>query len=192
MNPTIQKGSLLCVALALVLAVGMAGQAAAQTAEDAFRYTERAPATGPRMMGLAGAGISGVADYSALFNNPAGLGFFQRSSLSGSLNAIYATDASFSRSTGFSPIGIDENVSETNIGNFAYIYRAPTKQGSFVIGLAFNQVNSFERDLSFAGTNNTSTISTAGSPTPSTINPERCRCSTAWRPSPAGCSSTPP
>ncbi len=167
MNAMIQKGSLLSVVLVFVLAAGMAGQAAAQTAEDALRFTERAPATGPRMMGLAGAGISGVADYSALFNNPAGLGFFQRSSISGSLNAVYATDASFSRSAGFSPIGIDEDVSETNIGNFAYVYRAPTRQGSFVIGLAFNQVNSFERDLRFAGTNSRSTISTSFLPSES-------------------------
>ena len=161
MNAKIQKGRLFAVALTLVLAVGMAGQAAAQTAEDAFRFSERSPATGPRMIGLAGAGISGVADYSALFNNPAGLGFFQGSSISGSLNAVYATDESFSRSAGFSPVGIDEDVSETNIGNFAYVYRAPTTQGSFVFGLAFNQVNSFERDLRFEGTNSNSTISTS-------------------------------
>ena len=161
MNVNIQKGRLLRAALGLVLVVGMAGQATAQTAEDAFRFSERSPATGPRMIGLAGAGFSGVADYSALFSNPAGLGFFQRSSFSGSLNSVYATDESFSRSSGFSPIGIDEDVSETNIGNFAYIYRAPTKQGSFVVGLAFNQINSFERDLRFTGTNSNSTISTS-------------------------------
>ena len=160
MNAHIQKGRLWCAALVLLLAAAAAGPATAQTAEDAFRFSERSPATGPRMMGMAGAGTSGVADYSALFNNPAGLGFFQKSSVSGSLNAVYATDQSFSRTSGFLPIGIEEDVSQTNIGNLAYVYRAPTKQGAFVVGLAFNQVNSFERDLRFSGTNSTSTIST--------------------------------
>ena len=34
-------------------------------------------------------------------------------------------------------------------------------QGAFVVGVGFNQVNSFERDLRFTGTNTNSTISTS-------------------------------
>lgn len=160
MNFKIQAAGLLRGALAFALVAGWAGEAVAQTADDAVRFTERSPATGARMMGLAGAGIGGVADYSALFTNPAGLGFFQKSSFSGALHSVYATDASFYRTPGFSST-LDEDVSQTHLGNLAYVYRAPTQRGSFVIGAAFNQVNSFERDLRFFGTNATSSISTS-------------------------------
>ncbi len=152
---------LLRLALVLALAGTLVPEASAQTAEDALRFTERSPATGARMIGMAGAGIAGLADYSALFSNPAGLGYFRKSSVSGALNAVYATDASFSRTPGFSPVGLDEDASATNIGNLAYVYRAPTRRGSFVMAAAFNQVNSFERDLRFEGDNGASSISTS-------------------------------
>ncbi len=160
MNAKIQAGSLVRLALVLVVAAGLAPEAAAQTPEDAVRFTQRSPATGARMIGLAGAGIGGVADYSALFTNPAGLGYFQKSSFSGALHSIYATDESLYSTPGFSST-LDEGVSETHLGNLAYVYRAPTQRGAFVIGMAFNQVHSFERDLRFAGTNAVSTISTS-------------------------------
>lgn len=161
MNVTIRAGRVFGLLLLLVLAAGWTQHAAAQTAEDALRFTERSPATGPRMTGLAGASFSGVADFSALYSNPAGLGFFRQSAFTGAFHSVYATDESFSRSVGFAPTSIDEDVSETNLGNLAYVYRAPTRQGSFVIALAYNQVNSFERHLRFAGSNNVSTISTS-------------------------------
>ncbi len=160
---TTQTGRLFRLALVLALAAGwsLAHDAQAQTAEDAIRFTERSPATGARMIGMAGAGLAGLADYTALFNNPAGLAYFRKSSVAGALHGVYATDASFSRTPGFSPIGLEEDVSETNIGNLAYVYRAPTRRGSFVMAAAFNQIHSFERDLRFQGDNASSTISTS-------------------------------
>ena len=160
MTVKIQAGSLLRLALMLVVAAGLAPEAAAQTPEDAIRFTERSPATGARMIGMAGAGIGGVADYSALFTNPAGLGFFRKSSFSGALHSVYATDQSFYSTPGFSST-LDEDVSETHLGNLAYVYRAPTQQGAFVVAVAYNQIHSFERDLRFAGENAVSTISTS-------------------------------
>ncbi|MFQ5571325.1 MAG: OmpP1/FadL family transporter [Rhodothermales bacterium] len=162
MNLKIQAGSLFCVVAMLALVAGWtpAQVAVAQTPDDAFRFSERSPATGARMMGMAGAGTAGLADYGALFNNPAGLGYFTKSAASGALNSVFTTDESFYRTPGFSST-LDEDVSETNVGNLAYVYRAPTKRGSFVMAVALNQVNSFERDLRFVGTNSTSTISTS-------------------------------
>ena len=160
MNVKIQARGLLFLALMLVIAAGLAPEAAAQTPEDAIRFTERSPATGARMIGMAGAGIGGVADYSALYTNPAGLGFFRKSSFSGTLHSVYATDESFYSTPGFNST-LDEDVSETHLGNLAYVYRAPTRQGSFVVGLAYNQIHSFERDLRFSGENSVSTISTS-------------------------------
>lgn len=148
--------------LLTVLALGLAGAAEtqAQTAEDALRFTERSPATGARMIGMAGAGIAGVADYGAFFTNPAGLAYFRSSSAAGALNTVFTVDEGFYSTPGFSST-LDEDVAATNLGNLAYLYRAPTRQGSLVLGAAFNQVNTFERDLRFSGTNATSTISTS-------------------------------
>ena len=160
MTVKIQAKSLLCLAFLLVVAAGSTPEAAAQTAEDAIRFTERSPATGARMIGMAGASIAGVDDYSALFTNPAGLGFFRKSSFSGTLHSVYATDEAFYNTPGFNST-FDEDVSETALGNLAYVYRAPTQRGSFAVGLAYNQVHSFERDLRFSGTNGVSTISTS-------------------------------
>lgn len=131
--------------------------AQAQTAEDAIRFTERFPATGARMIGMGGAGGAGIADPSAFFTNPAGLGYFRSSLFSGSLNTFSTTDQAFSPAFNTT---FDSDGSATQIGNIAYIYKAPTRQGSLVIGGAFNQVSSFERDLFIQGLNNQSSITT--------------------------------
>ena len=130
----------------------------AQTGEDALRFTERQPAVGARMIGMAGAGVAGVADYSALFSNPAGLAYFQNSELAGALNAFSTTDAILFHTPGFN--GNEErDLRNTRLGSFAYIYKAPTVQGSFVVGLAYNQVHTFGRNFIFGGPNSTNSIS---------------------------------
>lgn len=146
--------------LAFVTGLLAASPAGAQTAEDAIRFTERSPATGARMIGLAGAGTAGLADYGALFANPAGLAYFRTSAAGGALHSVFTNDESFYQTPGFSRT-LDEDLSATRLGNLAYVYKAPTRRGSFVMGIAFNQVNAFERDLRFSGENGTSTISTS-------------------------------
>ena len=146
--------------LVAVLALLTLPAAQAQTAEDAIRFTERSPATGARMVGMAGAGVAGLADYGAFFTNPAGLGYFRRSTAAGALNSVYTVDQSFYTTPGFSST-FDQDVSATSLGNLAYLYKAPTRQGSLVLGAALNQTHSFERDLWFRGANASSTISTS-------------------------------
>ncbi|HMB94310.1 MAG TPA: outer membrane protein transport protein [Rhodothermales bacterium] len=153
-------GRLRWLAMGLLVAAVGVQPASAQTAEDAIRFTDRSPATGVRMMGMAGAGIVGVADYSALFSNPAGLGFFRSSSASGALQSVYTTDESFYSTPGNESF-LDSDATSTQFGNLAYVYRAPTRRGSFVIAAAFNQINTYERELRFEGNNSTSTISTS-------------------------------
>ncbi len=133
----------------------------AQTPDDAYIFAARSPATGPRMMGMAGVGIAGVADYGALRTNPAGLGYFSNSEISGSLHTFSATeDAQYF--TGIRTSSAAEaDIRATRLSNLAYIQKLPTSQGSFVLGLAFNQVNTFDRNLAFGGTNATSSISTS-------------------------------
>ncbi|HEX7072135.1 MAG TPA: outer membrane protein transport protein, partial [Rhodothermales bacterium] len=130
----------------------------AQTAEDAIRFTQRAPATGARMSGLAGAGLVGIADQSALILNPAGLAYFTRSELSAGLNILSTAD----EARYFTPAAGDvfeRNLRDTGIGNIAWVYKVPTVTGSLVLAAAFNQVNTFDRNLIFEGENSESSIS---------------------------------
>ncbi len=144
----------------------------AQTPDDAYIFAARSPEISPRMMGMAGVGIAGVADYGALRTNPAGLGYFRNSELGGSLHTFSATeDAQYF--TGIRTSSATEaDIRATRLSNLAYIQKLPTSQGSFVLGLAFNQVNTFDRNLAFGGTNATSSISTSFLPDPNEFTVE--------------------
>ena len=100
----------------------------AQTPNDAYIFAARSPATGPRMMGMAGVGIAGVADYGALRTNPAGLGYFSNSEIGGSLHTLSATeDAQYF--TGIRTSSAAEaDVRATRLSNLAYIQKLPTSQ----------------------------------------------------------------
>ena len=151
------------LSLATVLLAGTAHVAAAQNAEDAFRYSRRDPAVGPRMIGLAGAGRAGVADWSALVSNPAGLGYFERSAFTLSINHADVSDDVMSVSEGVTtdnPGGsiTSDNASHTDL---SFVYRAPTVRGSFVLAVGYSRFTHFTRDLWFSGQNQRSTISTS-------------------------------
>ena len=148
------------VTFALLL-LGSVQIASAQSIDDAFRFTDRLPATGTRMTGLAGAGASGIADYAALLANPAGLGWIQASSFSGAFNTGITADRASSSISGFTPNNMQVVIANASLGNMAYVYRAPTRRGSFVAAVAFNQVHSFNQELDFYGTNSSSTITTS-------------------------------
>lgn len=144
------------VSLFLILALPLSAHA--QTAEDALRFTQRAPATGARMTGLAGAGVVGVADQTAFILNPAGLGFYTRSEFSAGLNLQSTTDEASYRMPAAGAL-LERDLNKTGIGNISYIYRVPTVKGSLVLGAAFNQVGTYDRNLAFEGDNGSSSIS---------------------------------
>lgn len=144
----------------LALATLPAADATAQTADDAFRFADRSPGVGARMIGMAGAGIAGLPDYGAFFANPAGLGYYRSSSVGGALTSVYAVDEAFYQAPGGPGSLFEEEASTINFSNLAYVYRAPTRRGALVVGAALNQVRSFEGDLRFQGLNSGSTIST--------------------------------
>lgn len=161
-----RKYSSAFILVLLAAAFTWAMDARAQTGEDALRFTERSPAVGARMIGMAGAGLTaGIADQSALLYNPAGLGYFAKSMVSGALTTIDTRDESLFSVPGFSNM-TDENIRDTRLANLAYIAKAPTTRGSLVFGATFNQVNSFARDLSFEGDNASSTITQYFMPLP--------------------------
>lgn len=130
----------------------------AQTGEDALRFTDRAPATGPRMMGMAGVGIAGIGDYGALYTNPAGLGYVESSLFGGSLNTFSVVDETRYQTLGRTSPS-EGDIRATNLGNLAYLYKAPTARGALVLGAAFNQINSFDRNLEYGGPNSGSSVS---------------------------------
>ena len=144
---------LLSAALLLGSMMLLSSRVQAQTADDALRFTHRAPASGARMMGMAGAGTAGLEDYSAFLYNPAALAYFQHSELSGAFNAVSASDAADFHVPGTDPYSLEQDARDYGLGNLGYVYKFPTSRGSMVIGAALNQLTTFQRDLSFEGTN---------------------------------------
>ncbi len=133
-------------------------QAHAQTAEDVLRLSERNPAVGARMIGLSGAGTyAGVADFSALFANPAGLGYLSRTSLSGSLTTLSTRD----NLQFVTPQAIDASESDlrsTTLGHLAYLHKVPTSRGSLVLGASLHRSSNFDRAMIYGGMNSTTSI----------------------------------
>ncbi len=151
-------GGIRTAGIALSLALMLFSTAQAQTADDAIRFTQRAPASGARMMGLAGAGLVGIADQTALVMNPAGLGYFNRSEFSANLNFSSTGDEALYRTPAEGGI-FDRDLRNTGIGGVSYVFKVPTVSGSLVLAAAFNQVNTYDRNLIFRGENSESSIS---------------------------------
>ena len=133
--------------------------ASAQTPEDALLFSERSPATGARSIGMAGVGIAGVGDFSALYTNPAGMAYVRQSEFSANLNFLSATTESFVDRGGFG--SIEEDLTEQRLGSLAGLYKLPTVRGSLVLGASFHQTQSFDRLLVFEGETNEISITDA-------------------------------
>jgi len=131
--------------------------AIAQTGDDALRFTQRFPGQTAASIGLAGTGIAGVGDASALILNPAGLGLARESAISGSFSSFDVSDESFFLLPGSSFPG-ESDVTNTGVGSLSAIYKVPTTRGSLVLSIAFNQVSTYERNLFFEGENDRNSI----------------------------------
>jgi long-subunit fatty acid transport protein len=142
--------------------------ATAQSVGDALFFSEREPAAGARLTGMAGAGLAGIGDTGALYANPAGLGYLTSSQLTGSLRTLLATDDA-SYPTQFDQNGDGSFESVTNrldrsrtgygVDNLTLAYKFPTTQGSFVLAVGLNETRSFDRNLDYQGRNQLSSIS---------------------------------
>ena len=143
--------------LAAVLLIAPLQGARAQTAEDALLFTQRLPATGARSIGLAGTGVAGLGDYSDFFTNPAGLGHIKSSQINASLGFLSVNNEGIVSQPGFGN-PIDEELTNQSLNNLAGIYKVPTSQGSLVMGISYNQTNSYHRSLFFQGLTNQESI----------------------------------
>lgn len=141
-------------------ALTLPAPAPAQTADDAYRFSTRLPAVGTRALGMSGAGgVAGWADPNALYTNPAGLGYYTTSEISGSLSTLLSRDEStyqiFQDGNAFTETGDNAAV---RLGHLTGVYNFETTQGSLVFALGYNRVATFDRELSYEGTNSASSI----------------------------------
>ncbi len=134
-----------------------AGVAFGQTGDDAYRFARRTPGVNAANMGLAGTGVAGVADGSAFFTNPAGLGWASGSNFSGSLTGLNTSDKGVFTAPGVSS-PLKNDVTASGMGSLSYLFKLPTTRGSMVVGASFNQVSSFERSLLFDGDNHSNSF----------------------------------
>ncbi len=139
--------------------------AKAQSAEDAFRFSERFPATGAKQLGMAGVSRAGMPDWTTVATNPAGLGWMKRTQVLGSLNSWSTQDASLYQIGSFNS-SLDTESSYTRLGNAGYVYKAPVARGSMAFAIGYNQMNSFRRNLFFSGENASNSITDFFMPLP--------------------------
>lgn len=138
-----------------------------QNATDALFFAERLPGTGTRLSALGGASIAGIADYGALYSNPAGLAYLETSQLGGSFRGLITTDET-SYTTSYQP---DPSASLTRhtrrvdalrtgytLGNLVYVHKVPTEQGSLVFAGGMNEIRSFDRSIDFRNRNQLSSV----------------------------------
>jgi long-subunit fatty acid transport protein len=121
-------------------------------AEGVVRSMERRPAVTPRSLGLAGTGVAGVGDVSALYSNPAGLGYAASSQAGGGLS-ILTTQSEATYQLPGTETGSTLGASEPNtaLSNVSAIYKVPTEQGSLTFGLAYYRTAAFTQEAQYDG-----------------------------------------
>lgn len=157
--------------LALVALALVNGPVQAQTADDALRFSTQWPSAGAHMTGMAGTGIAGVGTFSALYTNPAGLGYLRRSEVTGSFNILdIEDDARYEPATlGNTDPRISTNaqrVTDYGIGSAGLAYKLPTRRGSLVLAGGVNQRVTFERSLDYVGQSGANSITDTFLPQP--------------------------
>jgi len=133
----------------------------AQTADDAWGLSQRDFSVGARMTGMSLRGYTGFGDYSALFSNPAGLGYIDNTQLIASLRGLATDSESDILTDGFAMRNTITSTENSRLGNLAVMYDVPVNRGKLVVGAGFAQVHDFSRSLNFSGRNTLSTISTS-------------------------------
>jgi hypothetical protein len=160
--------AVLCLLLALPWAGARPAHAQVPTALDGLLFSERLPATGTRLSALGGASLAGVADYGALYSNPAGLGYFESSAAAGTFQTLLVNDEASYTTTFQEEIGgpfsnFTNRSSQVRtgygLGNAALVFKVPTERGSFVLGFGANVTRSFDRSVDFGNRNQLSSVS---------------------------------
>ena len=124
---------------------------------DAARFSQTIPGGTARIQGLAGTSIALGADISSIFNNPAGIGLYNRS-------VFTITPAYTFNTTKSEYLGETREMDGDKFGlpNLGVVFSTRKNQvggwqgGAF--GFGINKINDFNQSLRYTGTNTTSSI----------------------------------
>lgn len=104
------------------------------------------PGTGARAMGMGGAVSASIADYAAVYHNPAALALIRRTQITGSIEhrGVDRDDSYLGQKSSTS-------LSKTRLHSLGFAYPYPTYRGSLVIGFGYDVVSPFDSDYLRAG-----------------------------------------
>lgn len=138
------------LALTIFASVGFMVLSYGQYVDQALMFSQQNYGSTARSkaMGNAFGAIGG--DFSSLSINPAGIGIYQRSEVTGTLNILGINSINSTSSQGKISDNINNNV---NFRNFGYVVANPVQSGgsglvSFNFGIGFNRLNNFNESLS--------------------------------------------
>lgn len=133
------------------------GKAKAQSIDDAVILSKEENTGSARTKGMGNIQTAIGGDISSIIGNPAGLGFYTRSDVSGTLNLLgnkYQTNY----------FGTNSNSGKTRLGidQAGAVFYFPTNNRSgwynFNVGISYNKTKNFNSTHAYEGINNTSTI----------------------------------
>lgn len=140
---------LLVVSLLLLFALDAAGQ----SLSDGVRLLREPLPSSVRTMGMNGALVAGVADYSALSMNPAALAPLEFREFSLSLNhREHASRASFLGNAK------EETLGATHLAALGLMFAVPTVRGHLAVGISYDRVHEYASGYRFEGANSTSSF----------------------------------
>jgi len=149
------KKSILAIALILNCSFIIA-----QTEFDAMKFVQSDIIGTARYMGMAGAFGALGGDASAIKDNPAGLGIYRSSELTGTINIMSQS----SNSTWYSKIGTDQ-LNKFGFNSFAYVIANQNKLGKNSTGqpssnwsFSYNRLKDFNRNSTLKGSSQYSSI----------------------------------
>lgn len=126
-------------------------------ADDIVRFSERFPGVTPQSIGLAGTGVAGTGDISALYTNPAGLGWAASSQAGGGFSVLTAqTDAAYQPPGTGTGLSLETSTPNTTLSNLSAIYKVPTEQGALTFAVAYHRTADFTQEIEYEGVGTTS------------------------------------
>ena len=130
----------------LILIAGLAGLLQAQNAYDAIHKIDNENGFGTRALAMGGAYTGLADDYSALYWNPAGLGYVHNSQFSVELSHL-----NFQNEANYSGAFSMDNQTYTRLRSLGFVRPVPTARGSCVIALGYNKISDYDENLYFSG-----------------------------------------
>ncbi|HEY5614468.1 MAG TPA: hypothetical protein VIL52_00465, partial [Bacteroidota bacterium] len=124
-----------------IISVGFllfAVEARAQFAEDVLRLSLFNSGIGARSLGMGNAGVGLADDYSALFQNPAGLASLRDYEFSMGISQL-----GYKNDVGFLGSNTESNLNALNLNNLGLVYPIATVRGSLTFAVGFGRVANY-------------------------------------------------